>query len=138
MPEMDGFEAVAAIRARERHTGSHIPVIALTAHAMKGDRLRCLNSGFDGYLTKPIRAGELFQAIEDFTRERPAAALADDGNPDVPAFDHTAALESIGGDRGLFDEIARIFIDDAPRMRAQIRDALGRRDAQALHPPPIR
>jgi PAS domain S-box-containing protein len=64
MPEMDGFEATAAIRARESGTGTHIPIIAMTAHTMKGDRERCLASGMDGYVAKPIQARELLEAIE--------------------------------------------------------------------------
>ncbi|MBV9268347.1 MAG: response regulator, partial [Acidobacteriaceae bacterium] len=63
MPEMGGFEATATIRAREKFTGSHVPVIALTAHAMKGDREKCLNAGMDGYVSKPIKVDELLQAI---------------------------------------------------------------------------
>jgi signal transduction histidine kinase/CheY-like chemotaxis protein len=70
MPEMDGFEATAALRAQERRTGQHIPVIALTAHAMKGDKERCLQAGMDGYLTKPIKAATLFAAIEAAISER--------------------------------------------------------------------
>jgi len=64
MPEMDGFEAAALIRAKETGSGSHLPIIAMTAHAMKGDRERCLAAGMDGYVSKPVRSQELFQAIE--------------------------------------------------------------------------
>jgi CheY-like chemotaxis protein len=64
MPDMDGFEAAAAIRKRENATGTHLQIIAMTAHAMTGDRERCLAAGMDGYLSKPIRAKELFEAIE--------------------------------------------------------------------------
>ena len=65
MPEMDGFEATAAIRRRERSAGHHVPIIAMTAHAMKGDDERCRAAGMDGYLSKPIRARELFATIEN-------------------------------------------------------------------------
>ena len=65
MPEMDGFEATAAIRAREKKSGQHLPIIALTAHAMKGDKERCLVAGMDGYVAKPIKAEELIEAIEN-------------------------------------------------------------------------
>jgi two-component system sensor histidine kinase/response regulator len=64
MPEMDGFEAAALIREEERATGEHIPIIAMTAHALKGDRQRCLAAGMDRYIAKPIRTNELFATIE--------------------------------------------------------------------------
>ncbi len=64
MPEMDGFEATAVLRAREKDTGRHIPVVAMTAHAMKGDEERCLESGMDAYVTKPVSSAALFAAIE--------------------------------------------------------------------------
>jgi two-component system sensor histidine kinase/response regulator len=70
MPEMDGFEATAALREREKETGIHLPVIALTAHALKGDRERCLDAGMDGYLTKPIRPQELDAALETYTARK--------------------------------------------------------------------
>jgi CheY-like chemotaxis protein len=64
MPEMSGFEATSAIRQRERETGGHVPIIAMTAHAMRGDRERCLEAGMDHYVSKPIRAQDLFEAID--------------------------------------------------------------------------
>jgi two-component system sensor histidine kinase/response regulator len=67
MPEMDGLEATAAIRKAEGVTGGHVPIIALTAHAMKGDREICIAAGMDEYLSKPINAGELFVLIEALT-----------------------------------------------------------------------
>jgi CheY-like chemotaxis protein len=66
MPEMDGFEATSEIRSREQTTGRHLPIIAMTAHAMKGDEEQCLRAGMDGYITKPIRPQELFRVIEQF------------------------------------------------------------------------
>ena len=67
MPDMDGFQATAAIRSREKQSGEHIPIIAITGFAMKGDRQRCLDAGMDGYICKPIRSKELFEVVEQFT-----------------------------------------------------------------------
>ena len=64
MPRMDGFKATAAIREREKLTGGHIPIVAMTAHALVGDQERCIASGMDGYISKPIRTSEMFGAIE--------------------------------------------------------------------------
>ena len=68
MPEMDGFEATAAIREKEQGTGRHTPIVAMTAHAMEGDRERCLRAGMDDYVAKPLRSQELFAAVERFGR----------------------------------------------------------------------
>jgi len=68
MPEMDGFEATAAIRRTERSTGVHVPIIAMTAHAMKGDREQCLAAGMDDYIPKPIRPQEMYEMIARFTQ----------------------------------------------------------------------
>jgi CheY-like chemotaxis protein len=64
MPEVDGYQATASIRAREKITGMHLPIIAVTAHAMKGDQQACIAAGMDGYISKPIHAEALYQAIE--------------------------------------------------------------------------
>jgi CheY-like chemotaxis protein len=74
MPELDGFETTVAIRAKEELTGAHIPIIAMTAHALKGDQERCMASGMDGYLSKPIRVEELLAIVEDQLRPKPALA----------------------------------------------------------------
>jgi CheY-like chemotaxis protein len=87
MPEMDGFEATAAIRARERTTGAHVPIVALTAHAMRGDRERCLDAGMDAYLSKPVRRLELQAVLESLLPPVPCRAGVQD----------TAALAAVGG-----------------------------------------
>jgi signal transduction histidine kinase/ligand-binding sensor domain-containing protein/CheY-like chemotaxis protein len=74
MPEMDGFETAAAIRSQEQKTGQHLPIIAMTAMAMKGDRERCLQVGMDGYVSKPMQPSELFEAIECVSRLSPSIA----------------------------------------------------------------
>jgi two-component system, sensor histidine kinase and response regulator len=75
MPEMDGLEATAVIREKEKASGRHQPIIALTAHAMKGDREKCLAGGMDGYLTKPIRPQELDEILEEYLGRRASAGV---------------------------------------------------------------
>ena len=110
MPEMDGLEATAMIRARERGApggapstlgpgrGRHLPIIAMTAHALKGDRERCLAAGMDGYTSKPIDADELFAAIEGQASRPPDATAAADGPP-PPASPGFTPLETTSATR---------------------------------------
>jgi CheY-like chemotaxis protein len=132
MPVMDGFEAVAAIRRAEQASGRHIPMIALTAHAMKGDRERCLSGGFDGYLSKPVRVDSFLAAIESISSRgsRLSEPTADNTTP--PAFDLDAALETFGGDEGLFREILGLFLVECPRLVGEIREAIETEDASKL------
>jgi PAS domain S-box-containing protein len=77
MPEMGGFEATAAIRAKEKLTGGHVPIIAMTAHALKGDQERCISAGMDGYVSKPIRTSELFSTIESMLQNKDSARASE-------------------------------------------------------------
>jgi PAS domain S-box-containing protein len=83
MPEMDGFEATAVLRQREAGTGRHQPIVALTAHAMKGDRERCLAAGMDGYVSKPLQPGELLQAIREVLPNAPIEPTPSSPRPKV-------------------------------------------------------
>jgi PAS domain S-box-containing protein len=133
MPEMDGFAATDAIRAKERLTSEHIPIVALTAHAMKGDRERCLAAGMDAYASKPIRASELFTTIErlfpagDDERPVPVATASADSS-----FDLAATLAGVGGDQDLVSQMARWFLDKSPKLLAEMHDAALREDRPAI------
>ncbi len=144
MPEMDGFEATAVIRAREEATGAHLPIIAMTAHALKGDRERCLEAGMDGYVTKPLRPQELFRVLEGLA---PATDEAEATPPPRPtalddAFDLAAALDRMDGDVELLKELAGLFLDDCPGRMAEIRQAIDREmpgaSAGGPHPQGVR
>ncbi|MDA1055074.1 MAG: response regulator [Planctomycetota bacterium] len=128
MPEMDGIEATATIRSRERSTGERLPIIAMTAHAMKGDREECLAAGMDGYVAKPIRATELFQAIAKVIRERTSDRVAAQDEPNPSAVDWPKALEIVQGDRQLLAEITRTFLEECPRLVRELHTALAEQD----------
>jgi two-component system sensor histidine kinase/response regulator len=133
MPEMDGFQATAAIRQKERETGKHIPIIAMTAHALKGDRERCLAGGMDGYLAKPIEPKELFNAIEALVPITTGMA-GNQPTPPQPAMvlDEAALLARVEGEHQLLAELVTQFLKEYPRMLEQIREALDRQDARAV------
>jgi CheY-like chemotaxis protein/HPt (histidine-containing phosphotransfer) domain-containing protein len=133
MPEMDGLDATIAIRDLERKTGTHIPIIAMTAHAMKGDRERCLAAGMDGYVSKPIRSLALAKAISEvMSRRRAGKEPARIVNQTDSAINEAALLEGVDGNRRLLRKLVKLFLADYPLHLAQIKDALRDGDAEAL------
>ena len=118
MPEMSGLEATRAIRAREQETGGHLPIVAMTAHAMRGDRERCLAAGMDEYLTKPIDAQELYAMLE---RVSSGPAPAEQTSRRAEGSVYEAVLARVGGDREFLAEISLLFSEDLPRHLAAIQ-----------------
>jgi CheY-like chemotaxis protein/HPt (histidine-containing phosphotransfer) domain-containing protein len=139
MPEMDGFEATKAIRQREGE-GKHTPIIAMTAHAMKGDRERCLQAGMDGYVSKPIEPQELFDTIDKWTKSRdqekdlspstfhPSPSEEEKGVP----IDLETALPRFVGDKEFFREMLEEFLDSAPKQLEKLTDAIETGDAKVV------
>src|ERR1700723_3961205 len=131
MPGMDGLQASTLIRERELATGAHIPIIAVTAHAMKGDRERCLAAGMDGYITKPINPAELAKVIQQ-TVPAGAKIVAVPADPVLKGPRDAELLARFDGDSELLKELAGIFLQECPRMLDEIRAALGTADLRAL------
>ena len=129
MPEMNGLEATRAIRAAEAGSGRHLPIVAMTAHAMAGDRERCLEAGMDDYLTKPIRAEALITHVERMTISTDEASPA---RSQAPAFNVQEALERVDNDQELLAEIAGLFVADAPAMLEAVATAVAAGDAPAV------
>jgi CheY-like chemotaxis protein/HPt (histidine-containing phosphotransfer) domain-containing protein len=128
MPVMGGVDATIAIRRREQATGEHVRIVAMTAHAMSGDRERCLAAGMDGYLSKPIDPHKLFAAVEEGGEgSMPTAAAA------PVAFDEDGLRQRLGGDDELMTDVIQVFLEDLPARLAAIRDAVNNRNAGALH-----
>jgi CheY-like chemotaxis protein len=136
MPEMDGFEATAAIRDREKTTDSHIPIVAMTAHAMKGDRERCLAAGMDAYLSKPLRGDELFRVVEGLMASTATLPAETPAKPATQAgdgvCDQAAALERVDGDLDLLKELIGLFLEECPRWIAELREAIDAGQANRL------
>jgi two-component system, sensor histidine kinase and response regulator len=132
MPEMDGLDATRAIRVWERGTATHIPIIAMTAHAMKGDAERCLAAGMDAYTTKPIRLPELERAIRKATSPPISEKVPLSKEDQVDGrIDHAALLAGVDGDRDLLRQMVRVFLTDYPQRAAEIKEAARRGDAVA-------
>jgi two-component system sensor histidine kinase/response regulator len=131
MPEMNGWEATKAIREYEKAAGEHIPIVAMTAHAMKGDKERCIAAGMDYYLSKPILIPELL-AIVDEVGIRKAVAKGTAAPSKGQRIEFAAALDRMEGDRELFDELVHMFKKECPRAIEEIRRAIAARDATTL------
>jgi PAS domain S-box-containing protein len=130
MPELDGLTATTLIRQRERSTGSaRVPIVAMTAHAMTGDRERCIAAGMDSYVSKPLHPSELVAAVERMARGNDAAAPAADG-PRGIVFDADRSIERVGGDRRLLREMIAIFRAESPALLSAAKSAAAKGDAE--------
>ena len=126
MPVMDGFETTRKIRDIERKTGRYVPIIAMTAHAMAGDRERCLAAGMNQYIAKPILENALFVLVEGFAGARPEQAQTDG------AMSRSDVIARVGGDEVLARRVAALFLENYPLLLEGIREAAQNRDAPAL------
>ncbi|HZL72362.1 MAG TPA: response regulator [Planctomycetota bacterium] len=127
MPDMDGLEVVRAIRDRENKGARRTPVVAMTAHAMKGDRERFIQAGMDEYVSKPIRVEELFEAVERVLPPPPEADVTT-----RLSLDRASALTKVRNKPELLMDLIRIFLEDAPRYMGDMRRALADRDGPTL------
>jgi len=134
MPEMSGFEATHAIREREHGSQTHVPIVALTAHAMAGDRERCLAAGMDGYLSKPIEVNDLIMTVERFGSDSavPVDVPEQATRPRPAVFDEKTALTYTGGDRQLLKEVIGLFRKDSPASLRRIERAVHKHDSDGL------
>jgi two-component system sensor kinase len=133
MPEMNGFEATTVIRQKEQATGSHTPIVAMTAHAMKGDRERCLRAGMDDYLSKPIQSKALYEVVEgigtpaqseyrEMSESRPPEAAMES------ILDWSAAVDRVGGREDLLKQMAGIFFQETEKLVPALREAITQQD----------
>ncbi len=125
MPEMGGLEAAMTIRRREADTGAHVPIIAMTAHAMTGDREKCIDAGMDDYVSKPVSARELAAKLAGVG---PAGLKPRSSAAKSPRLDFDAVLERAGGDRELVGHVIEAFLEDGPELLARLGRALAERD----------
>jgi two-component system sensor histidine kinase/response regulator len=149
MPTMDGLRATMEIRAGEAHTGEHIPIIAMTARTMSGDREKCLEAGMDAYVSKPFELEELFAVLEPIlarragtppslgvTRGRGRKPRPDDAPaatvPSRDVIDATALMGAVGGDRRLLSELVGLFEIEGPRRLQELHRALAANDAAGV------
>ncbi len=126
MPEMDGLTATKSIREHEKQTGLHLPIIAMTAHAMKGDQELCLEAGMDGYIAKPVSGNRIEEAIARILPSEAAVQplpLAKVVTNSLILWNRAQALERLDGDENLLREIVEIFLEESPKQLANLKQA---------------
>jgi two-component system sensor histidine kinase/response regulator len=128
MPVMDGLAATVEIRRRERDTGRHVRIVAMTAHAMRSDRERCLAAGMDGYLSKPIDPHRLFAAVE----QNRDGGDEHHAHRQSSTFNEAMLRHRVSGDDRLMTELIQLFLDDLPMRLAAIKEAVTARNAAAI------
>jgi CheY-like chemotaxis protein/HPt (histidine-containing phosphotransfer) domain-containing protein len=158
MPRMDGYTAATEIRKREQKTSAHLPIVAMTAHAMVGDRERCLEAGMDEYLSKPVSPEMLLNVLRrmlpgrcteivrqsdmrsaEQTAARQSSATASGKNEtlrlssNAPVLDLDMALSTVGGKRRIFDRIKVVFMEEMPVRMQSLRAALETEDLSECH-----
>jgi len=129
---MNGLEATAEIRRRESKTGKHVPIVAMTAHALAGDRDRCLQAGMDAYISKPLRPEELLAVIEDVmarntadeAENAPAATPERRASSPEPPPGFAEALNYSDGNRTVLAEVIKVFLEDTPKTMVDVVQAV--------------
>jgi signal transduction histidine kinase/CheY-like chemotaxis protein len=135
MPEMDGLTATRKIREMEAQTGSHIPIVAMTAHAVKGDKERCLEAGMDGYISKPASSQTIANTIAGLFQIEPALPPPSATPLRVASssgWDRDKALARVEGDEPLLRELVQIFLEESPKQLARLQQAIATRNAVAI------
>jgi CheY-like chemotaxis protein len=133
MPEMDGFRATAIIRDRERTSGAHTPIVAMTANAMTGDRERCVAAGMDDYVAKPIKPALLFAILDGIFAASASAAAASETPPaTTEAIDTAALLDLVDADAEVLQEVLEVFRDSSGDLVRDLRVAVEQRDGHAV------
>jgi signal transduction histidine kinase/DNA-binding response OmpR family regulator/integral membrane sensor domain MASE1 len=137
MPEMDGLTATQHIRELEKKAGGHLPIVAMTARAMRGDREECLAAGMDGYISKPISREELEAALLEHAGSADESLPLEEAPPSAPVpvaegWDAHKLLEKLGGDKKLLREITDIFLDETPKLIARLQQAIQAGNAELV------